>query len=91
MTGYFGGYLGECVALNLGRFLRSFVQDPVMPSQEPPSDAKSEEVDIPPDDKEDTDGSKTLKYLFVCKWRFALSSRRLFADRECRLLQTRMC
>ncbi|GLD45586.1 protein kinase C zeta type isoform X3 [Lates japonicus] len=31
------------------------LMDPVMPSQEPPSDAKSEEVDIPPDDTEDTD------------------------------------
>uniref|UniRef100_A0AAQ6A0N6 protein kinase C n=1 Tax=Amphiprion ocellaris TaxID=80972 RepID=A0AAQ6A0N6_AMPOC len=32
------------------------LMDPVMPSQEPPSDAKSEEVDLPPDDTEDTDG-----------------------------------
>uniref|UniRef100_A0A4W6BM32 protein kinase C n=1 Tax=Lates calcarifer TaxID=8187 RepID=A0A4W6BM32_LATCA len=31
------------------------LMDPVMPSQEPPSDAKNEEVDIPPDDTEDTD------------------------------------
>uniref|UniRef100_A0A3P8SU07 Protein kinase C n=1 Tax=Amphiprion percula TaxID=161767 RepID=A0A3P8SU07_AMPPE len=37
------------------------LMDPVMPSQEPPSDAKSEEVDLPPDDTEDTDGSKSLK------------------------------
>lgn len=29
-----------------------------MPEQEPPSDAKSEEVDAPPDDKDDTDGRK---------------------------------
>lgn len=33
-------------------------QDPVMPSQEP-SDAKSDEVDVPPDDAEDTHGGKT--------------------------------
>lgn len=31
-----------------------------MPSQEPPADAKSEEVDLPPDDTEDKDGSKSL-------------------------------
>ena len=31
-----------------------------MPSQEPPADAKSEEVDLPPDDTEDTNRSKTL-------------------------------
>lgn len=31
-----------------------------MPSQKPPSDAKSAEVDLPPDDTEDTDGSKIL-------------------------------
>ncbi|TNN41351.1 Protein kinase C zeta type [Liparis tanakae] len=44
------------------------LMDPVMPSQEPPSDATSEEVDVPP---EDSDGSKTSfsrfffdKYLF---------------------------
>uniref|UniRef100_A0A672YNQ1 Protein kinase C n=1 Tax=Sphaeramia orbicularis TaxID=375764 RepID=A0A672YNQ1_9TELE len=37
------------------------LMDPVMPSQEPPSDAKNEEVDLPPDDTEDTDESKTLK------------------------------
>lgn len=55
------GYLGECFDRYLGGILHSFVQDPVMPSQEPPSDAKSEEVDLPPDDTEDTDGSKTLK------------------------------
>lgn len=61
MTGYFSGYLGECVGGYLGGFLNVFVQDPVMPSQEPPSDAKREEVDLPPDDTEDTDGSKTLK------------------------------
>lgn len=47
----------------LAGFLNSSLQDPVMPSQEPPSDAKSEEVDLPPDDTEDTDGSKTLKPL----------------------------
>lgn len=39
----------------------SLLQDPVMPSQEPPSDAKSEEGDLPPDE---TDGSKTVKSLF---------------------------
>ncbi|KAM4563389.1 protein kinase C zeta type isoform 2-T2 [Odontesthes bonariensis] len=32
---------------------KRFNRDPVMPSQEPPSDAKSEEVDLPPDDTED--------------------------------------
>lgn len=32
-----------------------------MPSQEPSSDAKSDEVDLPPDDTEDADGRKTLK------------------------------
>ncbi|MEQ2215790.1 hypothetical protein XENOCAPTIV_005994, partial [Xenoophorus captivus] len=31
------------------------LMDPVMPSQEPPSDTKSEEVDLPLDDTEDTD------------------------------------
>lgn len=61
MSGYFSGYVGECVGGYLGGFLNFFVQDPVMPSQEPPSDAKSEEVDLPPDDTEDRDGSKTLK------------------------------
>lgn len=35
-----------------------------MPSQEPPLDAKSEEVDLPPDDTEDTDGSKKLNLFF---------------------------
>lgn len=34
-------------------------QDPVMPSQEPSSDAKSDEVDVPPDDAEDTHGGRT--------------------------------
>lgn len=58
MSGYFGAYLGECIRGYLGGFLNFFIQDPVMPSQEPPSDAKSEEVDLPPDDTEDTDGSK---------------------------------
>eukprot|EP00064_Thunnus_orientalis_P010202 superscaffoldBa00001359_g10228 len=33
-----------------------------MPSQEPPSDAKSEEVDLPPDDTEDTDGIPFLAH-----------------------------
>lgn len=32
-----------------------------MPSQEPSSDAKGDEVDVPPDDAEDTDGGETLK------------------------------
>lgn len=35
-------------------------QDPVMPSQEPSSDAKTDEVDVPPDDT-DSDGGRTLK------------------------------
>lgn len=60
MSGYFNGYLGEIVCGYLGGLFNFFFQDPVMPSQEPPSDAKSEEVDLPPDDTEDTDGSKTL-------------------------------
>uniref|UniRef100_A0A3Q4GFJ8 protein kinase C n=1 Tax=Neolamprologus brichardi TaxID=32507 RepID=A0A3Q4GFJ8_NEOBR len=34
------------------------LMDPVMPSQKPPSDAQSAEVDLPLDDTEDTDGSK---------------------------------
>lgn len=38
-----------------------------MPSQEPSSDAKSDEVDLPPDDTEDTDGRKTLKSCFLIK------------------------
>ncbi|KAF3859919.1 hypothetical protein F7725_000174 [Dissostichus mawsoni] len=38
------------------------LMDPVMPSQEPPSDAKSEEVDLPPDDTEDTDGIPFLPH-----------------------------
>uniref|UniRef100_A0A3Q2DVC0 protein kinase C n=1 Tax=Cyprinodon variegatus TaxID=28743 RepID=A0A3Q2DVC0_CYPVA len=37
------------------------LMDPVMPSQEPPSDARSEEVDLPPDDAEDTDGLQDIK------------------------------
>lgn len=51
MSGYFAGYLRG--------FLTFVLQDPVMPSQEPPLDEKSEEVDLPPEDTEDTDGSKT--------------------------------
>lgn len=43
---------------NAGEYLKSFLQDPVMPSQKPPSDAQSAEVDLPLDDTEDTDGSK---------------------------------
>lgn len=35
-----------------------FLQDPVMPSQEPPPDDKSEE-DLPAVHGEDTDGSET--------------------------------
>ena len=31
-----------------------------MPSQEPPLNEKSEEVDLPPEDTEDADGSKLL-------------------------------
>lgn len=60
MSGYFGGYLGDYFEGYLDELVTSFFQDPVMPSQEPPSDAKSEAVDVPPDDTEDTDGSKTL-------------------------------
>nr|XP_020476458.1 protein kinase C zeta type isoform X3 [Monopterus albus] len=41
---------------------KHFNRDPVMPSQEPPSDAKSEEVDLPPDDTEDTDGLPFLPH-----------------------------
>lgn len=58
MSRYYGRYLGERVGGYLGEYLNLIFQDPVMPSQEPPSDAKSEEVDLPPDDTEDTDGSK---------------------------------
>ncbi|CAB1330245.1 unnamed protein product [Coregonus sp. 'balchen'] len=36
--------------------------DPVMPSQEPPLDEKSEEVDLPPEDTEDTDGITFLPH-----------------------------
>uniref|UniRef100_A0A673Z9A4 Protein kinase C n=1 Tax=Salmo trutta TaxID=8032 RepID=A0A673Z9A4_SALTR len=35
--------------------------DPVMPSQEPPLDEKSEEVDLPPEHTEDTDGSQGIQ------------------------------
>ncbi|XP_013875774.1 protein kinase C zeta type isoform X3 [Austrofundulus limnaeus] len=38
------------------------LMDPAMPSQEPPSDPKSEEVDLPPDDTEDTDGISFLPH-----------------------------
>ncbi|XP_077435726.1 protein kinase C zeta type [Vanacampus margaritifer] len=38
------------------------LMDPAMPSQEPPSDAKSEEVDLPLDDTEDTDGRLYLPH-----------------------------
>uniref|UniRef100_A0A3B3WY85 protein kinase C n=1 Tax=Poecilia mexicana TaxID=48701 RepID=A0A3B3WY85_9TELE len=38
------------------------LMDPVMPSQEPPADAKREEVDVPPDDTEDTDGISFLPH-----------------------------
>lgn len=65
MSGYFSEYLGERIRVYLGGFFNFFVQDPVMPSQEPPSDAKNEEVDIPPDDTEDTDESKTLKPFLI--------------------------
>ncbi|XP_008411150.1 protein kinase C zeta type isoform X3 [Poecilia reticulata] len=41
---------------------KSFNRDPVMPSQEPPADAKREEVDVPPDDTEDTDGISFLPH-----------------------------
>lgn len=60
MSGYFSGYLQECVSRYLDGFWNFLVQDPVMP-QEPPSDARSEELDLPTDDAEDTDTSKTLK------------------------------
>lgn len=39
-----------------------FLQDPAMPSQEPPPDDKGEE-DLPPVLSEDTDGSETT-FLF---------------------------
>lgn len=81
MSGYLSGYLGERAVEYLSGLFDLFIQDPVMPSQEPPSDAKSEEVDLPPDDTEDTDESKTLKpssilgfsqvwlqYMLVCLW-----------------------
>ncbi|XP_063748730.1 protein kinase C zeta type isoform X3 [Eleginops maclovinus] len=55
----FSGYLGIMSGYLSGVFS---VQDPVMPSQEPPSDAKSEEVDLPPDDTEDTDGIPFLPH-----------------------------
>uniref|UniRef100_A0A8C7DJ93 Protein kinase C n=1 Tax=Oncorhynchus kisutch TaxID=8019 RepID=A0A8C7DJ93_ONCKI len=35
--------------------------DPVMPSQEPPLDEKNEEVDLPPEHTEDTDGSQGIQ------------------------------
>ncbi|XP_027868838.1 protein kinase C zeta type isoform X7 [Xiphophorus couchianus] len=41
---------------------KSFNRDPVMPSQEPPADAKREEVDVPPDDTEDADGISFLPH-----------------------------
>lgn len=59
MSEYLSGYLQECVGGYLVGLLNLFLQDPAMPSQEPPSDAKDEEVDLPPDDTEETDGSKT--------------------------------
>ena len=67
MSGYIGGYLGGYFDGYCDELVTSFFQDPVMPSQEPPSDAKSEEVDLPPDDTEDTDGSKTPLFL-CCFW-----------------------
>lgn len=63
MSRYFNGYVQEYVGGYLGGLLNFFLQDPAMPSQEPSSDAKDEEVDLPPDDTEETDGSKTLKPL----------------------------
>lgn len=63
MTRYFSGCVQEYVGGYLGGLLNFFLQDPAMPSQEPPSDAKDEEVDLPPDDTEETDGSKMLKPL----------------------------
>lgn len=65
MSRYVSGYLGEYVGQCFDELLKFFVQDPVMPSQEPPADAKSEEVDLPPDDAEDTDGSKIL-FIYFC-------------------------
>lgn len=62
MSRYFSVFFGQCVREHLDGFLNLFVQDPAMPSQEPPTDAKSEEVDLPPDDTEDTDGSKTHQF-----------------------------
>lgn len=63
MTRYVSGCLQEYVGGYLGGLLNFFLQDPTMPSQEPSSDAKDEEVDLPPDDTEESDGSKTLKPL----------------------------
>lgn len=60
IQGHVTGYLGDHVGGYLDEVLKFFFQDPVMPSQEPPADAKREEVDVPPDDTEDTDGSKTF-------------------------------
>uniref|UniRef100_A0A8C6L8N8 Protein kinase C n=1 Tax=Nothobranchius furzeri TaxID=105023 RepID=A0A8C6L8N8_NOTFU len=40
------------------------LMDRAMPSQEPPSDARSEEEGVPPDDPEDADGSELLFLLF---------------------------
>lgn len=65
MSGYVAGYLGDHVGGYLDEIAKLFFQDPVMPSQEPPSDTKSEEVDLPPDDTEDTDGSKLLLLLLL--------------------------
>lgn len=47
------------VERRLSEVYQLFPQDPVMPSQEPPSDAQSEEVDPPADDTEDADQSET--------------------------------
>eukprot|EP00063_Salmo_salar_P027953 XP_014002788.1 PREDICTED: protein kinase C zeta type-like isoform X3 [Salmo salar] len=41
---------------------KRFNRDPVMPSQEPPLDEKSEEVDLPPEHTEDTDGITFLPH-----------------------------
>lgn len=78
MSGYLSVYLGERAVEYLGGFFDFFIQDPVMPSQEPPSDAKSEEVDLPPDNTEDTDDSKTLKHFCYFSSFTCVSQRKLF-------------
>lgn len=54
------GYLCLYVGLRLSQVFQLFLQDPVMPSQEPPSDAQRQEVEPPADETEDADDSETL-------------------------------